>query len=470
MVWTAYDYFKKIASIPHGSTFEAKLSDYLCEFAKAHSLDYKRDDIDNVIIYKEAAQGYEKAEPLILQAHIDMVLEKEADVSKDLSKEAIEIYEEDGFLKARGTTLGADDGTGVAYMLSILADKEAKHPFLECIFTVREEIGLIGALHLKSDDIKADRMISLDGGGEIKTIASSAGGCRLKAIKEMSSINKTMPSYELVIKGLKGGHSGGEIDKERGNAIMIAFRVLKRLLDNDDVYLKKIQGGAKDNAIPRACRIEFGYSQDPLAVISELIKNIKREYAQSDEDLDIVINKIADSDNFFDEKSSRDLIKAIFVVPNGVIRKSPDIKDLVLTSLNVGIIDTLAEKVEVTISLRSALNSELEYLKDRITALLEGYMFKVAGDSFYPPFERVKDSKMREIMKEVIFDVYQKELLVADTHGGTECGVFKKLNPALDIISFGPLSYDIHTPKERLDIASFKRSEAVLKEIIRRCK
>ena len=207
-----------------------------------------------------------------------------------------------------------------------------------------------------------------------------------------------------------------------------------------------------------------------MAVISELIKNIKREYAQSDEDLDIVINKIADSDNFFDEKSSRDLIKALFVVPNGVIRKSPDIKDLVLTSLNVGIIDTLAEKVEVTISLRSALNSELEYLKDRITALLEGYMFKVAGDSFYPPFERVKDSKMREIMKEVIFDVYQKELLVADTHGGTECGVFKKLNPALDIISFGPLSYDIHTPKERLDIASFKRSEAVLKEIIRRCK
>ena len=281
-----FKYFEEISKIPHGSFHEEKIADYVENFAKEHNFKYVRDDMNNVIIYKDATPGYENHDTVMLQAHMDMVCEKNKDVDFDFETDALNLYVEDGWLKAKGTTLGADDGFGVSYMLAILSDDTLKHPNLECVFTVQEEVGLLGSINLKKEYFNAKKMIGLDGGGEISTCTTTSGGRYAYVDKTCTFEEVNKPTYKLIVKGLDGGHSGACIDQEKGNSIKILFRVLQTL---KDLQIVSVNGGLKENAIPREAEATFVSDIKPN--IDSIVKDLKTEFEFSDSKLDIQLEE-----------------------------------------------------------------------------------------------------------------------------------------------------------------------------------
>lgn len=464
-------YFNEIAKIPHGSYDEKRLSDYLVKFGKDRGLKTIQDENLNVIIYKDASEDYKTSKPLLLQAHMDMVCEKNKDSKHDFKTDPLDLYVEDNWLKAKGTTLGADDGTGVAYMLAILDDNSLKHPPLECCFTVKEEVGLIGALHLDPSLFKARRMISLDGGGEVSTGISSAGGCVVTQTFNLKWLNNKKPSYRLFITGLSGGHSGGEIHKEKGNANKIAFRILKEL--NIPLNLISAQGGLKDNAIPRECEIVFA-SDIPFEEIKNKVtkssNNILKELEFSDNGFKCLLEKTTDREKAMDTKLSQEIIDYIFLLPDGFKHRSMAIEGLTLTSLNLGILETENEKLTIISSLRSALDCSIDHLIDEIKTLASLFNVHIKTSARYPGWNYKADSDMRKKLNKVIETIYHKPLVEMATHGGCECGVFAAMSKDMDILTYGPITEDIHSPKERLDLASFDRAYMVLTSLIKECK
>ena len=322
-------YFNEISKIPHGSFDEEKIADYIYEFGHKSGLQTIRDEFNNIIIYKDASKGYENSAPLLLQAHLDMVCEKNGDSDHDFKKDPLDLYVEDGWLKARGTTLGADDGAGVAYILSILADNTLKHPKLECVFTVQEEVGLYGALNLNTSLIKSRRMISLDGNGEVTTAITSAGGCVVTQSLDLKFIPNDKPCYKLFITGLSGGHSGNDIHLEKGNANKLAFRILEEL--GGDINLISVHGGLKDNAIPRECEIEFSSSL-PFETIDKAVEqsviDIGKELEFSDNQFECSIYQIDKVDKVIDSTLSKQIIDYVFLLPNGHKHRSMAIEGL----------------------------------------------------------------------------------------------------------------------------------------------
>lgn len=466
-------YFHETTKIPHGSKNEKALSDYIVEFAKKHHLKYKQDHVWNVIVYKDATEGYENAAPLILQAHLDMVCEKNKDSNHDFEKEPLKLIVKDGILKADGTTLGADDCTGVAYMLAILEDDQLPHPALECIFTTMEEIGLFGAMELNPDDIHGHRMISLDGGGETSTMLTSAGGCRVDLIKKIEWEVNTASCYRVAVRGLLGGHSGGEIHKEKGNANVLAVRALKELqISGIDLQLVEIKGGLKENAIPRECDVVFA-SNEPQAVIAERLKAVEKDIKAELEFSDAGIKFEFEATNCSNKKMSSvcsdDVIDFIYFMPNGFQHRSMAVEGLTLTSLNLGVVETNAETIVLTTSIRSALESGIEHLVRLLTSLSKRLGFDVNVNARYPGWNYSKVSPMRDIFSQIVQDLYKTELKLIAAHGGCECGVFKGLVPDMDIISVGPKAAHVHTPDEQLDLASFDRTYHLLCSIVSAC-
>ncbi len=461
-------YFNEICKIPHGSRNEKALSDYIVGIAKSCGLKYIQDDLNNVIVYKEGTNGSNEA--VIIQAHMDMVPEKNKDSNHDFFKDPLDLYIEDGFLKARGTTLGADDGHGVAYMLSIMEDKSLKHPPLELVFTTEEEIGLFGALNLKKEYFSAQRLISLDGGGESRTLLSSAGGAKVELMKTITFEANDLATYALEVKGLKGGHSGGAIDLERGNANKILVRVLKELqLSGVDVTLATIDGGLKDNAIPREAYATFVSKSDATLVMSEVensFSKLKVEYEASDEGLMINCKSVDKAKECFNKEVSDTVINALYLAINGFIARSMQIKGLTLTSLNMGVIKVENSTLTCTYSLRSAIDSCVDNLINQLSTLASVFGFSVETGSRYPGWNYNPVSKMRDILKVVVKDELDKELEVVAAHGGTEVGVFSAMIPNIDVVSMGPFTEDIHTPDERMDLASFDRVDNLLKKFI----
>lgn len=465
-------YFEEITRIPHGSYHEEKIADYVCEFAKNHGLEYFRDEMHNVIIYKDASPGYEDHAPVMLQGHLDMVNEKNNDSHHNFETDPLDLYIEDGWLHARGTTLGADDGVAIAYMLSILADNTHPHPALDCLFTVQEEVGLFGASNIKAKNIRARRMIGMDSGGEIVTAVSASGGRRTLVSKDVIFEDNQWPSYQLDITGLLGGHSGGCIALERGNANKLAIRILHDLqIQGINIKLIHLHGGLKENAIPRECTIKFASdanAEDIQKLVSTSASKISNELEFSDANFRATLKEIEVAPKSMPLETSKAIIRMIFLLPNGFKAKSMKIEGLTTVSLNLGVLRLENNVVTCFFSIRSPMKSAIEQLSNEIDEIAEIFNATTKHMADYPGWNYEEVSPMREKMREVIKDCFGKELIEHAGHGGLETGVFKGEIPDLDIVTFGPISKNAHTPDECLNLASFVKCYDVLLEFLKR--
>lgn len=462
-------YFEEITKIPHGSYQEEAIADYVESIAKTHQLNFRRDEMHNIVVFKEATKGYEDHEPLMLEAHLDMVNEKNNDSQHDFDTNPLDLYIEDGFLHARGTTLGADDGYGVAYMLAILTDPAVKHPPLECVFTVQEEVGLCGALAFDTSDLKAKRMIGLDSETEGETCTSSSGGNDVLITKPITGEDNDAFVYVMEIKGLLGGHSGECIDKGRANANKLAARILYSLLkEGIDIRLVEITGGLKNNAIPRECVVIFA-SYESFEVINDKIQkyhlDIQKEYENSDPSIQITLQN-TECSVCICAKDSEAIIQIMYLAMNGLVEKSQVIEGLTTVSLNMGVVRTNDNDITIDYCLRSPLKSarmEMVSQLELVASLFNGYV-SVSGD--YPGWDYDAHSILRKQFKDFYYEYTKQSLKEVATHGGLETGAFKDKIPELDIITMGPNMADIHTPDERLDIESFVKTYKLLVSFI----
>ena len=455
-------YFNELAMIPRASRNEKAASDYIVAFAKAHGLPWKQDHVWNVLVDKPASPGYESAEPVILQAHLDMVCEKTADTDHNFDTDPLSLYvDEKGWLRAKGTTLGCDDGYGVAYMLAILEDDTLAHPPLECMFTTMEEIGLLGARELKEEDLHGKRLINLDGGGEVITTVSCAGGATMVVRKDLVYTANTDPGYLLGIRGLTGGHSGGNIHLEKGNAITLAARVLYELKKSGiDLTIADYNGGQKFNAIPREATVIFTSPDDPAkikACVDQMEACIKEELEFSDGGFFIEFKGAGTPDKKLDKVMSDRIIDYFFLVPDGFQHRSMVIDGLTTASLNMGTFLIEDGKLECRNLIRTAIASQTDELFDKAQRLGEICGLDVVLEDRFPGWNYSKVSPLREKLKEVLA-ARGTEITEEATHGGLEVSFFKGLVPDLDIITYGPVAYGAHTPEERLDLASFARA------------
>lgn len=471
-----FAYFEDICGIPHGSGNTKAISDYCVSFAKEHHFKWIQDESNNVIIFKDGSKGYETAEPVIIQGHMDMVCEKEHDVKIDFEHDGLNLYVDGDFLKARGTTLGGDDGIAIAYALAILEDDTLPHPPLEVVITVDEEIGLLGAESIDLSMLKGRKLLNIDSDEEGIFLTSCAGGLRADCKIPVSWTQADGTAYEIKVTGLLGGHSGSEISKERGNAIMLLGRVLYDIRQDISFSLANISGGCKDNAIPREAAATIFLpkeieSQEILARISSLNETLKKEYRASDAGIEVCGRKTECSDTKVLKEGS--LIKILFLLCNmpwGVQHMSTEIEGLVETSLNPGIMELGEDGFLLCFSVRSSVTSRKYELTGRLAFVTEflGGDVEIHGD--YPAWEYQAVSPMRELMAEVYEDLFQEEPKMQAIHAGLECGIFSGKIEGLDCISFGPNNFDIHTPQERLSISSTEKVWKLILEFLKRSK
>ncbi len=451
-----FEFFREIAKIPHGSFNETAIGDYLLKFAEDRNLEASRDAGGNVYIKKAATRDRE--EPIILQGHMDMVCVKEDGVEFDFEKDALNLYEEDGFLKARGTTLGADNGIAVAMILAILDDDSIMHTGIEAIITTREEVGLLGAAAVEGDRVSAKTLINIDSEEENIFTVSCCGGVRqmieLPITKKANPYDKT---FKIVVSGLKGGHSGMEIGNQRANAIKLMGRVLNGL---NDYALVKVDGGEAMNAIAKYVEAEVATNEDITSVIADFDAMFKKEYQVTDAGTTVSVEAIENAKEVLNEGCT--LANVIMALPHGVQKYNDSIDGLVQTSTNVGVIKTEDDQIIITDSHRSSIESEKHALVHSLEAIaaLAGGTSKTHGD--YVGWEYAENSRIRDHFIDVHKKQYGKEPEIMAIHAGLECGILQQQIGTLDMISIGPEMFDVHTPKERLNIASTERTYELL--------
>lgn len=455
-------YFEEICKIPHGSGNTGQISDYLKAFADEHGLYCRQDELNNIIMIKEASKGYEDHEPVLLQGHMDMVAVKDADCTIDMTKDGLQLEILGDRLTAKGTSLGGDDGIAVAFALALLAGEEYRHPRIELILTVDEEVGMEGATGLTVDDLTAKRMINLDQEEEKIFITGCAGGARIDIRKKTETEQVEGVLCKLIISGLQGGHSGQEINKERGNAICLMGRLLAALQEKTPVYLKEVSGGTADNAIPNEVCAEIvvtEWTEDVAAFMEEQFCGIKAEFAGKEDGLKCELQVGAEDAliEVCNRKDSEQWIHLLNVIPHGVIANSVKMKGLVETSLNPGILNVSAVEGMVSTSVRSSNAAAKEALINQLKSLaaLCDATVGIRGD--YPGWDYDPDSPLREKMVTIYEEMYGVKPQIEAIHAGLECGIFQSKIPGLDCVSIGPDMQDIHTTRETLSIPSVQR-------------
>lgn len=468
-------YFEELSQIPHGSFNTKAISDYLVSFAKEHNFECYQDEFDNVVIIKEASAGYENAEPVILQGHIDMVCEKESDCSIDFEKDGLDLYIDGDFLKARGTTLGGDDGIAVAYALAILDDDSLSHPRLEVVLTTNEEVGLLGAKDIDLSMLKGHILLNIDSDIEGHFLTSCAGGLSADMKLPVSYQKVQGTGVNLRLHQLEGGHSGSEIDKEHANAIIEMGRILKYLEERMQIGINSLSGGLKDNAIPRDVRTTIVVESEDISSLKENVEKIEEilqnEYAVSEPNLTVSLEILEEKEyDILDFSSMQKILFYLRNVPNGVTHMSTNIQGLVETSLNAGIMELNAKNFHVSTSVRSSVRSRKEDLADRLVYLSEFLGADIELDGDYPAWEYRADSTIRQQVSKVYTELFKKEPVFEAIHAGLECGMLSDKIPGLDAVSFGPNNFDIHTPKERLSISSTERVYNFLVELLKSMK
>ena len=466
---SVFGYFEEICAIPHGSRNTKMISDYLVNFAKEHDLKYIQDADNNVILFGEASEGYEDHPAVILQGHMDMVCEKDADCPIDMATEGLDVTHDGSVVFAKGTTLGADNGIAVAMGMAILADKTIPHPPLEIIVTTDEEIGLLGAASVDLSELKGRTMINLDSEGEGIFTVSCAGGCTATLSLPVERRAVYGPCIRLAVDGLQGGHSGADIHLNRGNANKIMGEFMSRIQKIMPLCLTSLSGGAKDNAIPRSCQanlVAMGIHLERINTIAEELQAEVREQYNEPEVTIQAFDVDAMGGNSLSTESTAKIISLLCAAPNGVQSWSQDIEGLVQTSLNMGVIK-LGDRFNATFSVRSSVNTEKTELLDQLKKLAQMFDASYTQMGEYPAWEYKKESKLREVMVTSYRAMFGKEPKVEAIHAGLECGLFSEKLPGLDCVSIGPQMHDIHTSRERLEIASTERTWNFLLEVLK---
>ena len=466
---SVFSYFEQICSIPHGSRNTKLISDYLVSFAKEHGIRYAQDELNNVLMFQEGTCGYEDHAPVILQGHMDMVCEQDEASQIDMETQGLDIAHDGQYVFANGTTLGGDDGIALAYALTLLADKTIPHPPLEVIFTVDEAIGMEGAAGVDLSQLKGRTLLNIDSEEEGIFTVSCAGGARGTIHMPVQRRIVYGPCVKLTVEGLQGGHSGVEIHKNRANANKIMGEFLSRVQKLMPLCITKLQGGAKDNAIPRSCSVTLVAMGMYIERINDIAEELQKEVrAQFDEPEAIVRGDDVDAmgGNALTTECTAKVIALLNAAPNGVQAWSEDIPGLVQTSLNLGVVK-LEEELTLTFAVRSSVNAEKRALLAKLAELAAFHdgTYTEMGD--YPAWEYRKDSPLRDTMVRAYKEMFGKSPEVVAIHAGLECGLLSEKLPGLDCVSIGPNMHDIHTSREKLEIASTKRTWEFLLAVLK---
>lgn len=469
---SVFYYFEEICGIPHTSHHEKALSDYCVQFAKAHGLACRQDEMGNLLIKAPATPGYEKEPGLILQGHLDMVGDKTADCPLDLEKDAIHPVVDGGYVCAEGTTLGGDDGIAVAYALAVLDSKDIPHPALEVVLTVCEEVGLLGASAMDFSDLEGRMLVNIDSEEEGVLTAGCAGGRRVECHLPIARVPVTGTAVKADVIGLVGGHSGTEIHKGRANAIALLGRWLTLLTENGvDYAALALSGGAKENVIPKESNITLvlpaGITEGVHTAAAQFAAQVQAEYGTADPAIRLQLTEQGcGAFSALDADSTQRLRKALLLMPWGVQAMSMDVPGLVETSLNLGVAEMDEQEAILRFSIRSSVPSAKELLCCKVQTLTEllGGGVRFHGD--YPAWTYARESALRDRCVAVYEAQYGEKPQIAAMHAGLECGILSGKIEGLDCISFGPNLLHVHTPNERADIASVARVWEYLKAIL----
>lgn len=486
-----FSYFQEICAIPHGSGNTGMIADYCLEFAKLHGLKARKDAADNVVIFKAGSSGYEDCEPVILQGHLDMVCEKEPDCDIDMSVQSIKACTDGKMVWADGTTLGADDGIAVAFILAVLASDTIAHPPIQAVLTSDEEIGMLGARDLDTSDLTAKRLINIDSESEGILYVSCAGGvraeCDIPVVYEdavgwlsggeqddnaSDAAGNGQVCFEVKISGLAGGHSGVEIHKQHTNAIRLLASLLSHANGAADFRLVSLSGGGKENAIPKEAKAVVSVRSCDATTFEQSIKESAdvwmQEISATEPHAKIEVGKAdAAADKVLNFHSTENVIYALGLSPDGVYRMSQEINGMVQTSLNLGTAYLEDDKLVYKYLIRSNTAAGKKLLLERVNTFVKHLSGKVVTMSDYPAWEYKSDSQLRRICVDSFTNVYGHEPEVTSIHAGLECGILAGKMPGVDMISFGPTLESVHTPDECMNVASVERTWKYLLEILK---
>ena len=467
---SVFGYFEKLCSMPHGSGNTKVISDYLVSFAKEQNIPYIQDELNNVILFGPASAGYEDHEPVIIQGHMDMVCEKDADCPINFETDGLDITHDGAYVFAKGTTLGGDDGIAVAYALALIADKSIPHPPLEVIITVDEETGMYGAAGIDLSMLRGKKLLNIDSEEEGVFTVACAGGARANITLPVSRHAVYGPCVRLVVDGLAGGHSGVEIDKGRANANKIMGEFLDGVKKLFPLCLTGLEGGSKDNAIPRSCTasmVVMGMELERINDVAEALQaKVRAEYNEPDA---LVYADLVDAlgGNALSTKETDKIIGLLCGAPNGIQAMCADMPGLVQTSLNLGVAKLEKEAFSMTFSVRSSVNDEKTELLSRLEKLANLYEASYESKGHYPAWEYKADSVLRDVMVSEYKAMFSAAPSVVSIHAGLECGLLGEKIEGLDAVSIGPEMHDIHTSRERLGIASTARMWEFIKAVLK---
>ena len=467
-------YFEQLCSVPHGSGNTKRISDLCAGFAKELGLKYRQDEVNNLVIWKDGSCGYENAAPIILQGHIDMVCAKTEDCARDMARDGLDVMTDGEWVWADKTSLGGDNGVAVAMILAILSDDTLAHPPIEAVFTVDEEVGMDGAVALDCSDLKGRELLNLDSEEEGVFTVSCAGGVRLDCALDMAqeALPAGMAGYRVTVSGLKGGHSGMNINDGRGNANCLMARTLYSAMERfRSLRVHDLRGGEFDNVIclrnDALAAVDAKDAPAFEAFIRSFDATLKNEYAVTDGGISLACEK-AEVPSAVSTVSTTLLLHTLLALPQGVQAMSADFPGLVQTSLNLGVMRMDETGVQFTFSVRSAIASQKEMLVQRVRAIVEFAGGTVSERSGYPGWQYDRHSALRARVEQAYRDLTGREGKIEATHGGLECGLFIEKIPGLDALSMGPELHDVHSVNERLNVASTARVYALVCEVLKR--
>lgn len=458
-----FEYFEMLCSVPHGSGNTKQISDLCVNFAKEHGLAYRQDEYNNVVIFKKASVGYENAEPVILQGHMDMVCAAEPDCGIDMKTDGLRLEVNGDWIKAKGTSLGGDNCIAVAIIMAILDDDKLPHPAIEALFTTDEETGMDGAMGLDVSDLKGKNLINLDSEEEGFLTVSCAGGVRAECVfpADFEEIPENYSEVKITVEGLQGGHSGVDIDKGRASATQLIGRFLYKAEKELGIQLCHMSGGTFTNVIPLYCEAVVAVADDKLHKLNELCNEYEKmfrfEYASVETGLTMTCSKTDGFGKMASADRSRSIFSFMLLSPYGIQAMSMDIPGLVQTSLNLGVAATEENGFVLSYSIRSSILSQKLMMVERLEELCSRFGAKFSTHAAYPGWAYRKESRLRDALSGACAAVLGKAPEITATHGGLECGLFMEKIPGLDCVSLGPNMEEVHSVRERLNISSTER-------------